>query len=458
MSKRTNLVYLDNNGTTQTRPQVIQEIIKWMKNINNPSTDNFLSEPSKQLISFAQEYILKHCKVSMETYSVIFTSSGCESNSFILRSTTSAYKNKFNKIPHVIVSAIEHSSIIDCVECLYKDGCLTYSLVEPNVFGIIEVETVKKYIKNNTCLISVMYANNEVGSINDVYKIAKMAEQNNIPFHTDATQIFGKIPVNMNGLTALSASFHKFYSGNGIGLLIIKNSFIESYKLKGIINGSQQKHLRGGTESTAIIAGALKGLIINFNKRGEKNKKLFELRTYTLDKLSSYIPIVYYSTYKKYTDTNDILFVLFGPEISQKNHYMPNTILMSTYIKNFSLCNVLLKKELEQYGIIVSIGSACNTSSKNASHVIKALNVPDNLKRGVLRISFGDFNIKTDVDKFVKILLMSINKQFQINSLLKKPIRFLNKKVRFNPHIENILTNKDPKVIRKEIVKSILKK
>lgn len=144
MSKRTNLVYLDNNGTTQTHPQVIQEIIKWMKNINNPSTDNFLSEPSKQLISFAQEYILKHCKVSMETYSVIFTSSGCESNSFILRSTTSAYKNKFNKIPHVIVSAIEHSSIIDCVECLYKDGCLTYSLVEPNVFGIIEVETVKK--------------------------------------------------------------------------------------------------------------------------------------------------------------------------------------------------------------------------------------------------------------------------------------------------------------------------
>lgn len=458
MNKRSNLVYLDNNGTTQTHPLVIEEITKWMKQINNPSTNNFLSEPSKQLISFAQEYILKHCKVSAKDYTVIFTSSGCESNSFILRSTSSAYKNKYNKLPHVIISAIEHSSIIDCVECLYKDGCLTYSLVEPNVNGIIEAETVNKYINSNTCLISIMYANNEIGSVNDVYAIAKIAERNNIPFHTDATQIFGKLSVNMNGLSALSASFHKFYSGNGIGLLIIKNEFIESYKLKGIINGSQQKHLRGGTESTAIIAGALKGLIINFNKRSDKNKKLLELRTYTLDKLSSYIPIVYYNNWDKYINDHDILFILFGPEINKKNQYMPNTILISTYIKNFKLCNVELKKELEKHGIIVSIGSACNTSSKNASHVIRAIKVPDNLKGGVLRISFGDYNVKTDVDKFIKIYLMSINKQFPINTLLKKPIRFLNKKVRFNPHIENILTNKSPNIVRKEVVKSILKK
>lgn len=458
MNKRTNLVYLDNSATTQTHPCVIQEITKWMKSINNPSTDNFLSEPSKQLLLFAQEYILKHCKVSINDYTVIFTSSGCESNSFIIRSTVAAYRVKYNTKPHIITSEIEHKGIIDTINCLYNEGCLTYTMIPPNAEGIIDPKLVESAIKKNTCLISIMYANNEIGSINDIYSIAKIAERHNIPYHTDAVQMFGKVAVNMNGLTALSASFHKFNAGNGIGLLIIKNSFIESYKLKGIINGSQQHRLRGGTESTAIIAGALKGLINNFHKRNEKNKKLSDLRTYMLDKLSSYIPIVYYTKYEQYIRSQNIMIVLFGPEVSQVNKYIPNTLLITVYIKDHDICNVLLKKELEKYGVIVSIGSACNTSSSNASHVIRALKVNDKLKKGVLRISFGDFNIKTDVDKFIKIFLISLNKQVQLNSLLEKQIRFLNKKIRFNPHIENILTDKKPNIIRKEVIKSILKK
>lgn len=458
MSKRTNLVYLDNNGSTQTHPCVIQEITKWLGGINNPSMNNFLAEPSKQLIIFAQEYILKHCKVDKDDYTVIFTSSGCESNSFIIRSTVAAYKFKHKVVPHVIISEIEHKSMIDCIKCLHNEGCISYTMIPPNQEGIIEPELVKNAIKKNTCLISIMYANNEIGSINDVYAIAKIAERNNVPFHTDAVQMFGKLPVNMNGLTALSASFHKFYSGNGIGLLIIKNSFIESYKLKGIINGSQQHRLRGGTESAAVIAGALKGLINNFHKRNEKNKKLSDLRTYALDKLSSYIPVVYYTNYEQYIGTHDILIVLFGPDVKQINKYMPNTLLLSIFIKNKDICNVLLKKELERYGVIVSIGSACNTSSASASHVISAIKANDKIKKGVLRVSFGDYNIKTDVDKFIKILLMSINKQIEINPMLPKQIRFLNKKIRFNPHIENILTDKKPNIVRKEVIRSILKK
>lgn len=457
MNKRTNLVYLDNSATTQTHPCVIAEITKWMKTINNPSTNNFLSEPSRQLILFAQEYILKHCKVNND-YTVIFTSSGCESNSFIIRSTVAAYKLKYNIVPHIIISEIEHKGIIDTVNCLNNEGCLTYTMIPPNNEGIIEPNLVESAIKKNTCLISIMYANNEIGSINDIYSISNIANKNNIPYHTDAVQMFGKIAINMNSITALSASFHKFNSGNGIGLLIIKNSFIESYKLKGIINGSQQHRLRGGTESTAIIAGALKGLINNFNKRNEKNKKLSDLRKYTLDKLSSYIPIVYYTKYEQYIQSQNIMIILFGPDVSQVNKYVPNTLLITIYIKNHDICNVLLKRELERYGIIVSIGSACNTSSTNASHVIKALNVDNKLRKGVLRISFGDFNVKTDVDKFIKIFLIALNKQVPINSLLTKQIRFLNKKIRFNPHIENILTDKKPNVVRKEVIRSILKK
>jgi len=152
------------------------------------------------------------------------------------------------------------------------------------------------------------------------------------------------------------------------------------------------------------------------------------------------------------------MIILFGPDVSQVNKYVPNTLLITIYIKNHDICNVLLKRELERYGIIVSIGSACNTSSTNASHVIKALNVNNKLRKGVLRISFGDFNVKTDVDKFIKIFLIALNKQVPINSLLTKQIRFLNKKIRFNPHIENILTDKKPNVVRKEVIRSILKK
>ena len=141
MNKRTNLVYLDNSATTQTHPCVIAEITKWMKTINNPSTNNFLSEPSRQLILFAQEYILKHCKVNND-YTVIFTSSGCESNSFIIRSTVAAYKLKYNIVPHIIISEIEHKGIIDTVNCLNNEGCLTYTMIPPNNEGIIEPNLV----------------------------------------------------------------------------------------------------------------------------------------------------------------------------------------------------------------------------------------------------------------------------------------------------------------------------
>ena len=412
-------IYFDNNGTTKQCKESIEETYKWLKICANPSASNKESLEAKKLIEDGKKYILKHCGTNSKKYTVIFTSGGSESNSFIIRSSVSAYYKMKKIIPHIIISSIEHNSIINCCEKLLENGCIELTKIKPNVFGLIQVEDIIKSIKKNTCLISIMFSNNEIGSINNIKQIGKIAHLNNIPFHTDAVQSFGKYKINLssNNIDAISVSFHKLYSPKGIGMIIINNDFINGYKLESIINGSQQNGLRGGTENVACIAGAIAGMKCNFKDREIKNKKLLKFRNYIIEELTKKIDTIYYDDFlkniNKYKNT-EFLIILFGPHKNDINKYVENTLLLSIVSFNKKFCNTDLKNELEKNNIIVSIGSACSTSNVKASHVLSELNSPDVIKRGTIRISLGDNNNFQQIKTFIPILFKCINIQIPI--------------------------------------------
>lgn len=417
------IIYLDNNGTTHLCKEAKSAMKEWIDvDFGNPSSNNKLSMKSKKLINDTKEYILNHCGITDNSYEVIFTSGGSESNSFIFRSIlNSYYQNNRRVLPHFIISAIEHPSIIECCKILKNNNKIECDFIIPNNEGIIEPIDVKNRIKKNTFLISIMYSNNEIGSINNIKEISKIAHLYRIPFHTDAVQYFGKYKVNLieNNIDAISISFHKFYCPSGIGLLLISKSLINGYKLNGIINGMQQNGLRGGTENIICIAGAISGMKCNFNNRKEKNDKLLKKRNLILTKLNELIPIIYFSDYKKINIKEDIMLIIFGPKEEDFDKYMPNTILLSILSEKYNFCNTKLKDDLNKQNIILSIGSACSTEKKEASHVLTSLNASNHIKRGTIRISLGDNNTINEINKFILILIKCINNQIPIIDFIK---------------------------------------
>lgn len=433
MNKSNELIYLDNNGTTKICQEAKDEMVKWLNTYGNASTNNILGENAKKVIDNAKKYIYKHCNINESAYEIIFTSGGTESNNFIIHSATRAYTKLVKTKSHIIISEIEHHSILDCCTTLEGYGCIEVTKLKPNNYGLINTNDLKKAIKKNTCLISIMHANNEIGSINNIKELAKIAHENEIPFHTDAVQSFGKYKMDIHDLNvdAVSVSFHKFYGPTGIGLMIISKEFIKAYELKGLINGSQQGGLRGGTEAVHLIAGAHKALEINFKNRSKKNSHLLELRKLFIKKINDFMTVKYFDTFKKNFKNNlteyelngtNIYFILFGPHEMFSAQYVPNTILLSILCHTKKFCNSILKKDLENNGIIVSIGSACATNNEKASHVLYSLDAPEIVKRGTIRISFGDYNTPNDVVNFIKQLFKCIDKQIPLFKQIKNNI------------------------------------
>lgn len=406
-------IYLDNNGTTQQCKKSIDACNYWAHNCANASTNNILAQPSIKLIEDSKKYIAKHSNIDINDYNIIYTSGGTESNCYIIKSLVCSSIKK----PHVIISSIEHNSIIECCMQLYNYNKMELTMIEPNSEGIISSIDVKNAIKSNTILISIMYANNELGTINPIMEIGQIAKRYNVPFHSDCVQVFGKYKIDLDkfNLFAISASFHKLYGPVGIGLLIIKKSVINKYKLKALITGTQQSNLRGGTMPVTLIAGSIEAVKDTFINRNKKNKNLLQLKQYIINTLRKYLQIQYYPEHIiKSKITKDVGIVIF----SSKNHCIENTLLISILVKSIKFCNINLKKYLESRGVIVSIGSACNTLKTNASHVITSLHTPPLLRRGILRISLGDHNTITQLDKFINILLSGINDQVNITSYL----------------------------------------
>lgn len=412
---RPKIIYLDGNGTTFQSKSSVEETTKWMKLCSNPSTNNKLSLPSKKIIENGKKYILQHCGVSDVLYSVSFTSCGSESNIFMIKSIASYYRYKYRKIPHIISSNIEHSSIMDCLNNMIVMKEVEVSWISPMSNSIINLNDIEKQIKKNTCLITIMGANNETGAINDIQNIGKIAKKYNIPFHTDYVQLFGKHKLDLSNqlITSLSVSFHKLYGPLGIGLLIIHKKIIDMYNLCGMKNTMDPlRGIKMGTPAVPLIAGAIVAMKDNFIRRNLKDHHLLQLRMRFFTLIKAYYPIIYYDEYlSKKIKLPSVSIIIFGPHMEETSKYMHNTILLSIATSKVQFCNVKLKKYLEIHNVIVSIGSACHTHSKNASHVIMNLKVPPMIRRGILRISFVDTTTDTEIQKAVNVIVSGIKKQ-----------------------------------------------
>lgn len=471
-SRHTNKVkelYFDNNSHTFICPKAHEAFIKWAK-YYNPSGDSKYSKESRDIITRAAKFMHTLCGTTSETHKVIFTSGGSESNSTILRSVAYAMKNLPSKLmkPFIISSAIEHHNIIQTLEDLKNENVCDVRYIKPNIYGQISPTDVEHEIQSIkdangvVILITIMFANNETGSINNIPKIGEIAEKHQIPLHTDAVQVFGKFRINMpnNHIAAMSASFHKLYGPGGIGLLVIENSLIEGYKLTSLISGTQQDGLRGGTENVPAIASAMEATKWTFHNRANKNDKLYDMKLRIIKKLEKHYPfgnlldyILDHATSKSIEvegtksiidskevnvdeiklkgdkvggrieraseDSDDenvegsetthhkpIELVVIGPPLERKNSCLPNTLLLSVAKnKGESFCNVAFKHALAKRGVIISISSACLTMSPKASHVLTAMDLPPVIKKGVLRISLGDYNTNEECDQFVEIFL-----------------------------------------------------
>lgn len=409
-------IYLDNNATTRVCDDATRLMTDWIQSCSNISSSNKLGLAGRELVEKAHTAVNSLCQLH-GGYHIIFTSGASESNCTILHMVVTAWQKNVGTRPHIVSTTIEHKGLLESLDQLQSQGRADVTLVEPNMYGIVDPADIDVAITKNTALVTVMFANNETGSIQMVRKIGEIAHRHKVPFHTDAVQIFGKLAINIPAfnIDALSMSFHKLYGPPGVGMLIIRKTFVDGYKLQSQIAGSQQAGLRGGTENLPGIAGAVGALVSTFRRRKEKNARLAQLRADLIALLTvknpwgAVLPRVAYSEFynrESHPGKRGKALCILGSD--EKNSHLPNTVLMSVVDYDREFCNVNLKKTLDSQGVIVSIGSACNTANKNASHVLTAIGAPAIIKRGVLRVSLGDLNTNADVRNFAKIFLAAV--------------------------------------------------
>ena len=427
MANQRKFIYLDHNATGIPVPdEVLKEIAKWTKNGFNPSTDSKYAKDAKELIEKAKSDILARCGVSSLTHKIIFTSGATESNCFIIRACVTAFAKKIKSkdlIPHIVVSSVEHTSIIECVNKLVEAKEAEATFVRPTIIGNINPKDVEAAIRPTTCIVCVMFANNEIPVINNVRAIAEITRKKQVAYHCDCVQVFGKFPIKVAefGLDSISASAHKFCGPKGIGISIISNQLIEEYGLVGEINGTQQNGLRGGTENVPGIGGTLVAYELAHKNRDKKNTHLLNLRRHMIELLKANFNIGKYENYALQSEqkkVQDFELLFLGPQ--DERFCLLNTLLLA-FCKNTRrpFCNIELKRALDAKSIIVSIGSACNTSSSHASHTLVAIGAPQVVKQGVIRVSMGDSNTKEEVEKFVAELVKCVKKQVEKEIAIK---------------------------------------
>lgn len=373
--------YFDNAATTQVNQDVIKEMLPYFSiEYGNPSSLYSIGRRAKRALEEARRKITNiiNCKPN----EIYFTSCGTESDNLAIKGI--AYANK-EKGKHIITSKIEHPAVLNTCKELEEQGYkVTYLDVDQN--GIVNVEQLKASIKTDTILITIMFANNEIGTIQPIEKIGKIAKENNIIFHTDAVQAMGnlKIDVKKLNINALSMSAHKFYAPKGIGALYVG----EDVNFKQIQNGGhQEKNKRAGTENLAEIVGMSKALELIYKNFENHNNKIKELRDYYIEKIQS----------------NIVDSKLNGDRINR----LPGNANMS--FKNINAEELLF--ELDEKGICASAGSACSSGSTSPSHVLTAIGLPPEWANGTLRVTIGMNNTKEEVDYLINALVEIVNKK-----------------------------------------------
>ena len=374
-----NIIYLDNSATTPIKSEVLQEMMPYLTTeYGNASSLYSVGRSAKRAIEKARNRVaeLLNCNHN----EIYFTGGGSESDNIALKGFVYANKEKGN---HIITSKIEHPAILETCKTLERQG-FEVSYINVNENGIIDVEELRKSIKTNTILISVMTANNEVGTVQPIEEIAKIAHDNNIVFHTDAVQAIGNVQIDVEKMKIdmLSLSSHKINGPKGVGALYIKNG-IEVEKF--INGGHQEKDRRAGTENVAGIVGIGKAAEIARKNMETHIRNLSKIRDYYIKKVQKEIPNI------------------------RINGSMENRLPGNANIsfKGINASELIFK--LDERGICVSSGSACSSGNRNPSHVLIAMNVPEVYLNSAIRTTFGDNNTFEQVDYVVKILKQIIN-------------------------------------------------
>ncbi len=382
-------IYMDNAATTSIYPDVLDSMLPYLKeNYGNPSSIYSLGRESKKAIELAREKVAK--AINANTNEIYFTSGGTESDNWAIKGVAFANESKGK---HIITSNIEHHAVLHTCQYLEKCGFeITYLPVKSN--GIIDIQDLKKAIRKDTILISIMYANNEIGTIQPIEEIGKIAKENGICFHTDAVQAIGNIKIDVNRLNIdlLSLSGHKFHGPKGVGVLYIR----ENTKILNMIHGGGQEFKkRAGTENVAGIVGLGTAIEIATRDITKNTLYLIGLRDRLIQGLLQNIP-----------DT-----ILNGDPISR----LPGNInVCFKYIEGESI--ILL---LDQSGISASSGSACTSGSLEPSHVLLAIGRSHEIAHGSLRLSLSTENSIDDID-FVLERLPVIVKNLRDMSPLTK--------------------------------------
>ena len=363
--------YFDNSATTRIKEEILTEMFPFLsREYGNPSSLYSIGRKSKRAIEEARKRVASLINCNSEE--IYFTSCGSESDNTALKGI--AYANS-NKGKHIITSKIEHPAIIHSCQNLEKKGFeVTYLDVDKD--GFVNLQTLENSIRQDTILISVMFANNEIGTIEPIQEIAKIAHKNGIIFHTDAVQACGNIPIDVQkmDIDMLSLSGHKIYAPKGIGALYVKKGIEFERFMDG---GHQEKNKRSGTENVAEIVALGKACQIAEKNMEQYQNKLKLLRDYCLEKMKkSFSNIHINGTMEK---------------------RLPGNINIS--FEGQDATELLYK--LDEMGICASGGSACSSGDNSPSHVLTAIGLPSELAKGAIRFTFGDFNTKDDVDYLI---------------------------------------------------------
>lgn len=380
-------VYLDHSATTYTDPEVLKEMLPFFAEIyGNPSSLHSFGREVKKQIDIARQRVAK--AIGAQPEEIFFTAGGSESDNWAIRGIAYANKNKGN---HIITTKIEHHAALYTCESLEKEEFkVTY--LDVDKYGMIDIEELKSAINDETILISIMYANNEIGTIQPVEEIGKIAKENKIYFHTDAVQAIGNVKINVKeqNIDSLSLSAHKFYGPKGVGVLYIR----KGVRINNLIyGGAQEKGKRAGTENVPGIIGLGKAIEIATENIDEYNKEMMHLRDRLIKGIMDKIP---------YT-------LLTG----HPDKRLPGSASFCfKYIEGEAL---LLNLDLK--GIAGSSGSACTSGSLDPSHVLLAIGLPHEIAHGSLRLTLGHVNTEEDIDYVIETLPGIVQKLREMSPL-----------------------------------------
>ncbi len=380
--------YLDHAATTPTHPEVVEAMLPYFsESFGNPSSIHFLGQETRVIVDEAREKIAS--LIGAQSNEIVFTSGGTEADNFALKGVASACGHKGN---HIITTSIEHHAVLESCRFLEEQG-FAVSYLPVDRYGRVDPEEVRKAIANKTILISIMHANNEVGTIQAIAAIGEIARERGVCFHTDAVQTVGHIPVNVDELNVdlLAMSAHKLYGPKGIGALYVRRGTRIAPFMHG---GGQERGLRASTENVPGIVGFGKAVELAQKELGAEAKHLTALRDRLIHELSERITQIHLNGHP-----------------SQR---LPNNVNVGIEFVEGEAMAISLDLE----GIAVSTGSACSSHDMETSHVLTALGVPAVLARGSLRFSLGRGTTEKDLERVLEVLPRIVARLRSVSPLL----------------------------------------